>query len=238
MEFQKITEISLSNNDWKKNVFITIDVDWAIDEVLKDTIDLFIKNNVKATILLTHQTDLIKDISDNSLFELGIHPNFNFLLNGDFRYGKNYKEVIDYYLKIVPDAKVVRSHSVTQNSNILDYYKECGLIYDLNSEVPYSSGIKLRPYLDWTGLIKVPYLWQENISFKYKWELDPLQFINYDSLTVFNFHPIHIFLNSENQERYNLSKDVFQNYIELKKIVNYKKDGIRNFLKKLIMSNR
>ena len=90
MEFKKITEISLNNNDWKKIVFITIDVDWAIDEVLKDTIDLFIKNNVKATILLTHQTDLIKDISDNSLFELGIHPNFNFLLNGDFRYGKNY----------------------------------------------------------------------------------------------------------------------------------------------------
>ncbi len=233
MNFLKITELSLEKENWRDSVFITIDVDWASDEVLSDTLDMFRCSNTKATILMTHQTELIKDIQNNDLFELGIHPNFNFLLNGDFRYGKNYKEVLDYYLKIVPNAKVVRSHSVTQNTLILDYCKEIGLVYDLNTEIPFSSKIKLKPYLDWTGLVKVPYFWQENILFSYGWELEPNEFID-NNLNVFNFHPIHIFLNSENETRYNNSKSYLHNYNKLVNQVNYKNNGIRNFLNNLI----
>lgn len=235
MDFLKISEISLEKENWKDSIFITIDVDWAIDKVLNDTLDIFRNSNTKATILMTHETDLIKDIQKNDLFELGIHPNFNFLLNGDFRYGKNYKEVVDFYMTIVPNAKVVRSHSVTQNTLILDYYKEVGLEYDLNTEVPYSAEIKLKPYLDWTGLIKIPYYWQENISFKYNWDLEPQIFLDSVGIKVFNFHPIHIFLNSESEKRYSKVKDFLNNYDTLKEKVNVQEIGIRDFLTQMIM---
>jgi hypothetical protein len=235
MQFLKIPELSLETINWQESVFITIDVDWASDDVLNDTLELLKKAQTKATILMTHKTDLIDDIKNNDLFELGIHPNFNFLLTGDFRYGKNYKEVIDFYMQIAPDAKVVRSHSVTQNTPILDYFMHVGLRYDLNTEIPFSSNIKLQPYEDWTGLIKLPYFWQENISFSYSWELEPNHFLKSNGLKVFNFHPIHIFLNSENNLRYHNAKHLLQNYHELKKNVNYEKTGVRNFLEQLII---
>lgn len=237
MEFLKISDLSLEKENWKDSIFITIDIDWASDKVIEDTLNILKNSNIKATILMTHRSDLIKDIESNHLFELGIHPNFNFLLNGDFRYGKNYKEVIDYYMNIIPNAKVVRSHSVSQNTLILDYYKEVGLKYDLNTEIPFSSNIKLKPYLDWTGLIKVPYFWQENISFSYKWEFNPTKFLN-DSLNVFNFHPIHIFLNSEHNKRYDDSKLYLNNYAELIHRVNKENEGIRNFLYRLIKKDK
>lgn len=60
-------------------------------------------------------------------------------------------------MKIVPNAKVVRSHSVTQNTLILDYFYQIGLKYDLNLEIPAFTKLANKPYLDWTGLIKVPY---------------------------------------------------------------------------------
>ena len=45
----------------------------------------------------------------NQNIELGIHPNFNPLLNGDFRYGKSIDEVIKYYKKIAPEAHMANS---------------------------------------------------------------------------------------------------------------------------------
>jgi len=234
MDFLKISDMCLENKNWKESIFITIDVDWASDEVLKDTIDILSDSNIKATILMTHKTDLIQDIEKNPLFELGIHPNFNFLLNSDFRYGKNYCEVIDYYLKIVPNSKVVRSHSVTQNTSILEYFKKNGLVYDLNTEVPFSSNIMLKPYVDWTGLIKVPYFWQENISFAYNWNLDSSLFTNNNFLKVFNFHPIHIFLNTESIERYNTARPYLQTFHRLKAYKNNHDIGVRTFLNNLI----
>ena len=238
MKFKRISEIDITNKNWVDQIYITIDVDWASDEVLDDTLNLFIKNKTKATILLTHKTKLIKKITENPLFDIGIHPNFNYLLNGDNRYGENYEEVIDYYLSIVPNSKIVRSHSVTQNTYILDYLKKKGLKFDLNTEIPYSSKINLKPYRDWTGLIKAPYFWQENISFKYKWELNHKNFIKNKSLKIFNFHPIHIYLNSECMERYENSKLFHKNISKLKSLININNYGIRNFLIDLLNENQ
>jgi hypothetical protein len=96
----------------------------------------------------------------NPNIELGIHPNFNFLLNGDFRYGKSVEEVIKYYKDIIPEALSVRSHSMTQSSFILDKFEKYGLLYDCNTFIPYSSAIIIKPYKYWTkNLIKIPYFW-------------------------------------------------------------------------------
>lgn len=230
MSFLKITDLCIEKENWKDNLFITIDTDWANDTILNDTLEVLQKNNTKATILITNETDLINDINKNDLFELGIHPNFNYLLNGDFRYGKNYKEVIDYYMKIVPNAKVVRSHSVTQNTLILDYFYQIGLKYDLNLEIPAFTKLANKPYLDWTGLIKVPYFWQENISFKYSWDLKIENFLSLDCIRVFNFHPIHIYLNSESTDRYEKIKKNISNIDKIKQNINVQSRGVRDFL--------
>jgi hypothetical protein len=217
------------------DIIFTFDLDWCSDEVLSYTLDLIEKYNVKAIFFVTHKTKLLERMRKNPNIELGIHPNFNFLLNGDFRYGKNINEVIKYYKDIIPEAKSVRNHSITQNSIILDGFYKYGLKYDFNIFIPFTSNIKLKPYKDEvSGLIRVPYFWEDDVHCISEWDWDIKKFLNYEGLKVFNFHPIHIFLNTEKIERYENAKLYLQNYKELKKFVNKKKYGIKNFFLDLI----
>src|SRR5688572_30631364 len=103
-EFIRVRDFEKYHNDYENKLFLTFDIDWASDHVLNHTIDLLEKFDVCATFFVTHETPLLNKIRRNPKFELGIHPNFNFLLNGDFRHGKNPEEVVEYYLKMVPDA--------------------------------------------------------------------------------------------------------------------------------------
>ena len=92
MHFGKVSEISLEEPSSYEKVFLTFDIDWASDFVLEYCIDLIESAQVKATFFVTHETPLLERLRENPNFELGIHPNFNPLLEGDFRYGKNYCE--------------------------------------------------------------------------------------------------------------------------------------------------
>jgi len=60
---------------------ITIDIDWVPDKVLEYTLELLSKAGVPCTIFATHATGLLNGL-DRNQFEIGIHPNFNPLLNG------------------------------------------------------------------------------------------------------------------------------------------------------------
>ena len=124
MKFSKIENISLTDEmTWMNNIFITLDIDWCSDDVLANSIDLLEKYDVSATWFVTHETPLLERLRENSKFELGIHPNFNFLLNGEQNNGRTSEEVIDRLLELVPDAKSVRSHSMTQSSVLLELFK-------------------------------------------------------------------------------------------------------------------
>ena len=84
-KFGLISEIDVDEpNSWQDRIFITLDIDWANDLVLKDTIDIISQYGARATFFTTHDTPLNSLLCSNEDFELGIHPNFNFLLNGDF----------------------------------------------------------------------------------------------------------------------------------------------------------
>lgn len=56
------------------DICITLDVDWANDEVIEYSTKLLEKYNVKATIFATHESELLKFLEKK--FEIGIHPNF------------------------------------------------------------------------------------------------------------------------------------------------------------------
>lgn len=91
--FRKISSIDIDNeSSWWDAIFLTFDIDWAHDDVLNDTIDLVEDAGVAATWFVTHDTPVLDKLRANSKFELGIHPNFNFLLEGDDRNGSNARE--------------------------------------------------------------------------------------------------------------------------------------------------
>ena len=236
MKFGKICDIRLNDSSsWEKSVFLTFDIDWCSDFVLSSTLDLIENYDISATFFVTHHTTLLERMRENPKIELGIHPNFNPLLEGDFRYGKNAREVVEYYMNIVPDAVSVRSHSMTQNSRLLDIFSEFDLKYDCNHFIPYNSGIVLRPWRHWNNkLLKVPYFWEDDVHCLYKDKWDRAKIINVNGLKVFDFHPIHIYLNTFDLENYKKSKAYMNDSTSLKKYVSEKSLGSRMILEDLI----
>lgn len=79
------------------------------------------------TWFVTHETPLFARLRSNPEFELGIHPNFNFLLSGDRRAVRNATEAVDQMMTIVPEVKSVRSHSTTQSSCLLNLFALRGM---------------------------------------------------------------------------------------------------------------
>ena len=82
MNFEKIKTINVKNKpSWDGKLFLTFDVDWCSDEVLSYTLDIVEKYDINSTFFITHQTALLDRMRENPKIELGIHPNFNPLLN-------------------------------------------------------------------------------------------------------------------------------------------------------------
>jgi len=210
---------SLTSDDpasWSGKVFLTFDVDWAHDDVILDTIDLLEAADLSATWFITHDTPVLARLRQNPKFELGIHPNFNWLLAGDICNGKDPKEVVSWMMDLVPEAKCVRSHSMMQSSGLLDVFASAGLTHDVNHFIPASVGAELRPWTLWNGMTRVPYFWEDDIACIYesKGRNEPTvtdAARTGQGVKVFDFHPIHIFLNTEDLQRYERTRPIHQN---------------------------
>lgn len=222
-ELKKISEISfLKSKSWE-DLYLTFDIDWAHDEVIQYTIDILEKYDASATFFVTHYTPLIDRLKENPNFELGIHPNFNKLLMGDFEAEEDYIEVISRLMDIVPEARSVRSHSTTQSSLIQVAFVDVGLTHDVNHFIPFNSEMRLYPWLTWDSLIKVPYCWEDDVHCLFgqqnQYCHDPLSILKStnQSIKVINFHPIHIYLNTEILNRYSDARNELNNPIGLQK---------------------
>lgn len=196
-------------------ILFTLDIDWASEEVIRDTLSLFEDAGVKATLFATHQSEALQNC-DRNLFEIGIHPNFNGVLNGS---GGNLNQVLDDLLAIYPDAKGARSHSLTQSGPILNGFKDKGLVYEVNHFMPYHNNLK--PFYLWNGLIRIPFNWEDDYHFALNkcfkdYEID----FTLPGFNVLNFHPVHVFTNTETYDRYLQFRFDINKYEELKPFQN------------------
>jgi len=217
MKFSTINSINLQDDcTWKNKLFLTFDIDWAHDDILSDTIDIIEKVDVAATWFITHETPVLQRLRENSKFELGIHPNFNFLLEGDTRNGRTAEEVVDRIHQIVPEATSVRSHSMTQSSNLLTLFQRKGLTHDCNHFIPEQANIDLKPWAIWNEMIRVPYFWEDDVCASYQTNTPIKELGTRNGLKVFDFHPIHVFLNMEKLSRYERTRSLHQTPAALK----------------------
>lgn len=204
---------------WQDKLFLTVDIDWAHDAVLADMIDLLDRFKINATWFVTHETPLLERLRDNPCYELGIHPNFNWLLSGDARNGANASEVIERLMRIVPEARCVRSHSMTQSTGLLQVFADAGLTHDANHFVPASANVELKPWTLWQGMVRVPYCWEDDLFCLYRErgvaEPDVVSTALSRGLRVFDFHPIHVFLNTESTDRYERTRSLHYHPAEL-----------------------
>lgn len=214
------------------NFSVTMDMDWACDGVLADTMDLVDSLGIPVTMFVTHDTPMLQRLREDPLFTLGIHPNFLPHLCGQS--GKSFRETIEDLMKIVPEAKVVRCHAIIDATPILTAAKELGFEADYNLFIPFSSGITLKPFRHFSGIMRIPYFYEDDAWALEEGAASPEAHLAADGLKVFNFHPIHLYLNTESMERYQRAKAYYHDFPALKPFVNQGGSmGARDFLQAL-----
>ncbi|HET9013384.1 MAG TPA: hypothetical protein VFN38_16285, partial [Gemmatimonadaceae bacterium] len=129
-------------------IAISVDVDWAPDEVIEDTLALLDQAGVCATIFATHATPLLRGLTGH---EIGLHPNF---LPHPL---SSCEQVFDDLHAEYPAARGVRCHSYHQSSPLLQLFARRGMAYDSN--VVMFGGRGIRPFRHWNGLTRLPVFW-------------------------------------------------------------------------------
>lgn len=196
---------------WKGKWFLTFDLDFAVDEVIEDTLELLSDFNVRATFFMTGPTDHVDRIRSNPLIDVGIHPNFNPLLDATAGAGQTAQDIISDLLSQFPEARSVRSHSLGQSTRINQLFSDAGLTHESNIYLPSGQVKRSAPWAHWTGMIRVPYHWQDSIFCLTESTENPEPMaselvMKADDFCVFNFHPIHVFLNTESMGRYEAAR--------------------------------
>lgn len=226
-----------------KKIYLTFDMDWACDEVLRYFMKLMSKLGVPYTINVTHKTDLLDELRKDKNVELGIHPNFNNLLAGETvaRANENsFIDVIKNIKDIVPEAITARSHSLVDGTPISLELSNLGIKYSLNVLVWPKKGISFSYWHDFTGLYKIPFCYEDDIWFGYDYYRRAEEYLNenIEVPLVFNFHPIHIYLNTDCIETYRVAKPFLStngsDLSHISEMINCDKYGAKDWLLELV----
>lgn len=220
----------------ENKIYLTFDMDWACDELMEFLYDLLEEYDVSATVNVTNDFGSIKKYKKNKKIDLGIHPNFNRLIDGITGGGVNDKRsIVEQCKLIVPDAVVARSHSLFSSTPVTKVFYDCGIRYEMNCYIEPCRWICVYPWI-LQGVLQIPFFYEDDIFMMEGGSNRPEFYLDHSikMYKVFNFHPIHLFLNSESLLRYEGIKDNYHNFLVLKENVNNSCYGILDFFKELI----
>jgi len=206
-----------------KDIILTIDVDWAPEEMIEDTLLVLEEYKVKATFFCTHKSPLLLNQKEH---ELGIHPNFIPLIEGNSK--KTKEQIVDELLDIYPDAKGVRAHGLVQSSGIMQLYIDKGLKYDSNILLPYQQ-IDKYVYDEFKNFKRNVYNWSDDVHMLYKVDDFSKICINESGKNIIAFHPFHIFANTQTMAKYSELKKYYTDAAMIKKHRVLNEFGVRSY---------
>lgn len=200
------------------DIILTMDIDWAPDFVINWVAKCLIEKQIRTTWFVTHGSPAVTDLERHSnLFELGIHPNF--LKNST--QGSTADEILEYCFRIAPQAVSMRTHGLFQSSPLLAQILETTPIkIDCSIFLPYHPNI--QPIYYHSGkqhLIRIPYYWEDDYEMvcpNPTWSIDNTT-VRTKGIKIYNFHPIHIYLNSVNPGQYNMVKSMIPDLTQVSK---------------------
>ncbi len=215
-------------------ICFTTDLDWATDYAIEDLLGRFESNHIRPTVFVTHRSEVVERHIKN--IEIGIHPNF--ILPSS--HGKAQDEIIDYCMKLVPNAQVFRSHRWYADNDIYEKLWNRGIRYESNICTDMDA---MGPFIHRSGMVSFPVFLEDGAyiikgrSLEFK---DVQRNFEKKGLKVINIHPMHYALNTpyfsytrEIKDR--LSREEWNN-MQSETLVqySYKGRGIRSFIDNVI----
>ena len=183
-------------------VILTMDQDWCHTSVLEETINIFESLKLPATVFVT---DFTQKWSSTENLEWGVHPNFA----PDSTQGLSVEAIILKADSSVENCTSWRSHSLFTSTKILD---EVSRLTDWKIENNVYSPKATKIDYDifpGTSITRIPLNWEDDLELRRNvTAADYLRSVysESNSLVIFNFHPIHLTLNSDSMQTYNSLK--------------------------------
>ena len=178
---------------------ITFDIDWASDNQILDVLTILGEYELRATFFATHDSTLLRNL-DPKKYEISLHPNY-FPEQGTFD-----SNALNDIKRFYPNSIGMRSHSLTFSSRFLPNLRENGIEYESNIFLDSDDGVKL--YRRNPNLISIPFNWSDDKYLEYiDSDITPRSVHNQSpGLHIYNFHPVHIYINSHSQRHYEYFK--------------------------------
>jgi hypothetical protein len=193
---------------------LTVDVEWAHDDVLADLVGLIEARGLKATFFCTHSGILVPG------HERALHPNFS--RSGDtmrllgtrvagLTETEIYRHVVQTTRTFCREAVGIRGHRQFFDSALLPIYRDCGLEYESSQFLPLAANlVPVRRPHDIIG-IPIYYIDHSDLSAGYTgFDLGAFR-LDRPGLKVFDFHPNTVFINAATNDHYNASKACYHN---------------------------
>jgi len=212
--------------------FLTFDVDWAPEYVLDYVLNILDERELRGVFFSTHPSSRLREAS--SRHEIAIHPNFH----PHSTQGDSAQEIVRRLMEEHSGAAGVRSHGLYWHGGLVALYKSFGLQYDSSLLLPYVP--HLQPFRH-NGLIRLPIWWNDGL-YAAEGRAYDIRDLDLESpgLKIFEFHPIHIFLNSSGKGEWERLKNSLDKGMPLQEApenwlqtyVN-PRDGIGDFFERL-----
>jgi hypothetical protein len=200
-------------------ICLTVDVEWAHEDVLADLVGLIEARGLKATFFCTHPGIRVPG------HERALHPNF--LRSGETmrRMGARasgmtdvevYREVVQTTHRFCTEAVGVRGHRQFFDSTLLPIYREDGLEYDSSLFLPLVP--HLTPVRKPHEIVELPiyYIDHSDLNAGYTgFDLRALR-LDHPGLKVFDFHPNTVFINAMTNDHYVASKAHYHDPAQLR----------------------
>lgn len=182
---------------------LTLDVDWAPDYMIDFVAAALVDRGVRATWFVTHASAAIDRLRERpDLFELGIHPNF---LAGS-THGETPAEILRHCARLVPEARSMRTHALVQSTPIIRMaLEETPVDVDVSVLLRHHPGLRAVEYpIAGRSMLRVPFCWEDDVEMEASdphWRPGALA-PALQGLAVFDFHPVHVYLNSCDMSAY------------------------------------
>lgn len=82
---------------------------------------------------------------------------------------------------------------------------KAGLTNHCNTYLPYDRTVNLHPFIDKSGMNEIPYGWEDDVDIMTT-DRNVIDEILQMDFAVFDFHPIHVYLNSPSMALYEATR--------------------------------
>lgn len=173
------------------SLIITVDIDWACEAAIEETLDFLQNQGITPTVFITHRSSRVENSMD--AIEVGLHPYFD----PTSSHGSTIAEVVRYVMDLPHNLPAFRCHRFANCNSSRQAMAEAGML--LSSNVCTDLEI-VSPFKDRFGLLEVPIFLEDGGYLWRKHSLDMNQHLKEKLLgpgrKVIIIHPMHFAINT------------------------------------------